>query len=57
MKNIDKKVVMKLRGKVFDTLGNIFEKVADNTTSSCGAYFAYEPEFPQELLQDMKEDD
>lgn len=57
MNNMNKGIISKLEVKFFNLLGNISVKVADGSTRACVSYFVYEPEFPKELLENVKQED
>ncbi|AFS77862.1 hypothetical protein Curi_c07890 [Gottschalkia acidurici 9a] len=57
MSNINKNSISKFEEKFFDVLASISEKIADRSMGACIAYFAYEPKLPEELIQNMKEED
>lgn len=54
MNNINREIILNLELKILKLLGDIAKNVANNSTRGCHLYLIYEPEFPEELLENSK---
>lgn len=54
MNNMNRGIILSLEFKILKLLGDIAENIANTSTRGCYLYLIYEPEFPEELLENSK---